>query len=221
MAIYTVQSRTLRHVPSYNDYLWLGINTSNTLTLSSGAYPYFTAGPAVLADASYFTVNGNGNMYVKNAAGSYSVSTAVANDYGINWSNLDSSLTSNVLSSAYPSTQSLTRWASPSDGSSLSYIDNLTRYEVNSQVAADWGISSNVVNPSPVDMALLANLPYAKNLGQFVQNEATGMVYYGSGGTYHFVASYSTFVNLGGNISSLVYVYPDFFTGLTQGNTLY
>jgi hypothetical protein len=217
-SVYAVQSAFKRHVPSYDDYLWLGINQSDTLNVGSNiAIPN---GVDILRDGAFFTVQGNQGLYITNGSISYHLPSAtVANDFGIDWSSIRTNLNANVLSSGYPSSTDLSRWVTPSGTSNLIYIANKTQITTNAQSIANWGINPSSQNPSSVDLALLFNVSGSQALGQFVRDETTGKVYYGSGGTYHYVASYSTFISLGGSVKNLINVYPDFFSTLTQGST--
>jgi hypothetical protein len=119
---------------------------------------------------------------------------------------------------AYPSSGTLTRWVKPVTGG-LAYVSNKLLVTVNSTAATNWGINLNMTGASNANLAML-NGTKPQALGNFVSDETTGKVYYGSGGVYHYVASYSTYISLGGGNQPLIQVSPDFFTGLTQGATL-
>jgi hypothetical protein len=155
---------------------------------------------------------------VNNGTSLHIPSTAMADDYGINWSNIRYNLNPNVLSQGYPSAGDLTRWVIPTGGS-LSYVSSQTLVSVNSSAAAAWGITQSGQPVTNMDLAGLYNVTNTRSLGQFVLNEDNGGVYYGSGGTYHYIASYNTFVNLSGLSAPLIGVHSDFFSGLTQGST--
>ena len=217
--IYAVQGGVIRHVPTYDDYVWLGINSSNTMILGNEAYSSLVLGPDILHDGVFFTVTNNPGLYITNGTASYHVpSLAIAGDYGIAWNNVRNNLNPNVLSQGYPSNSDLSRWIVPSSGV-VSYVANKNLISVGSSAASQWGINTNSSNYQQVDQAVIFNVPGRFALGQFVEDETTGGVYYGSGGTYHYVSTYSTFVNLGGSLKTILGVYPDFFTGLTQGST--
>jgi hypothetical protein len=217
-AIYVVQNATERHVPTYDDYVWLGINPSNTLALDAASASGIPSGTDILRDGSFFTVTNNPGLYATNASSSFHIpSIAMANDFAIDWSNIKLNLGPAVLSQAYPSVGDLTRWVK--SGGNLSYVTNKTLVTVSPTAAANWGISLSSQPASTVNSALLFNLRGTQPLGQFVRDETTGGVYYGSGGSYHYIASYATFIALGGLKTPPTDVYPDFFSSLTQGST--
>ncbi len=217
--IYVLQSGTVRHVPSYDDYLWLGIQPSNTMN--------FTPNPEILPEASdilrdgaFFTVQGNGGLYMTNGSGSLHIPSAdMATTLGVNWPTVRYNLNPNVLSQAYPSGGDLSAWVKP-NGSNLSYLAQNALLTINTAAAANWGIDTGTHTASTVDLAGLFGVKNSQALGQFVRDETTGGVYYASGGTYHYVASYATIVNLGGLNNPIPNVAPDFFTGLSQGPTM-
>jgi hypothetical protein len=217
--IFTVGSGTIHHVPTYDDYLWLGINPSNTLVLGSAAGSAMTVGTDALRDGAPFTVLGNGGLYVRNNTGSYHIPTsAMVSDFGIDWSAIRTNLSPADLSAGYPSAGDLTRWVHPG-GTGLGYVENQTLLTISSTAASNWGIDLTTHPASDADLALLYNVPKTQALGNFLRDETTGQEYYASGGAYHLISTYSTFVALGGTQTPIINVYPDFFTGLTQGSS--
>lgn len=217
--VYSIQGAAKRHVPSYDDYLWLGMQPSNTLQLAAGAAVNIPSGVDVLRDGAFFTVQGNSGLYMTNGSASYHIpSSQLASDLTINWGNVRYNLDPTVLSQGYPSAGDMSRWIK-SPGRSLGYLSNQTLVTVDPTAATNWGIDTTNHASSSVDLAGLYNVPSMQGLGQFVRDSTTGGVYYGTGGSYHYVASYATIVALGGLKSPIINVYPDFFTGLTQGTT--
>jgi hypothetical protein len=218
--IYVIQSGAKRHVPSYNDYLWLGINPSNTLNVDSYTASTIPNGIDKLRDGAFFTVQNNPGLYMVNGNTSLHIpSSTMANDYGIDWSTIRTNLNPTVLSTAYPSSGDLSRWVNIKSTSNLLYIANENQISISSSAAGNWGITTSAQNPISLDEAPLYNVSSSVALGRFVRNETNGGVYYGSGGTYHYIGSYNTFLSMGGNMQNLINVYPDFFTNLTQGST--
>jgi hypothetical protein len=216
--IYVVQSGTFRHVLTYDDYLWLGIRPSNTLLMTPGGP--VPQGVDIIRDGAPFTVSNNAGLYLTNGSSSFHVpSLAIANDFGVDWANIRSGLNPNVLSTGYPSSRDLSRWVRP-NGGSLAYVANDSLLNLNSSSTTNWGINLNTSSDVNVDSAVLFNLRGSQTLGRFVRDQTTGGVYYGSSGSYHYVTSYNSFVNLGGLNQPVINVYPDFFTGLSQGSDL-
>jgi hypothetical protein len=217
--VYIVQNGKKRHVPTYDDYLWLNINPGNTLNLSSYSGAAIPNGTDILRDGGLFTVTGNPGLYVTNGSTSYHIpSTAAFNDFGFNWGLIHFNLDPSVLSSAYPSGGELTRWVKPTG--TLLYITHGTQVSVDPTAAANWGINTSTHPAAGIHLAGIFNASSSQTLGQLVRNDDNGGLYYGSGGTYHYITSYAEFVSLGGLKNPPLDVYSDFFTGLTQGSAL-
>jgi hypothetical protein len=214
--IYVLQNATKRHIPSWADYVGLGITPSQTLALSNYSGSIIPTGQDMLASGSPFTVVGNANLYiVNNGASIYVPSWTLLMDFGYNYSNIDLGLASNDLSAYVPSANNLSRLVQIGNGN-LYYVVSGSSLAISSSVAQAWGFTNS--DFTLVDPSLLSHT-VPKALGLFVNDVATGCVYYGAGGTYHYIASYSTFVSMGGLKSPLVNVYPDFLSNLAQGST--
>jgi hypothetical protein len=216
-AIYVVQNGALRHVPTYDDYLWLGINLGNTYNISSYTASTMPIGTDILRDGAPFTVVGNPGLYITNGNGSYHIpSGAIFSDYGLNWSSIRYDLAPDVLT-AYPSNGDLPRWVRPIGGNAV-YVTNGTELTISPTIAAAWGINLTSSSDPSIDLAPLATLTQAP-LGQLVRDETTGGIYYGSGGQAHYVSSYATFISLGGLSNPPINVSSDFVGSLTLGST--
>ena len=218
-SIYVVQNQTKRHVPTYDDYNWLGINTGNTLTLSPTTGSEIPTGPDILRDGALFTVAGNPGLYVVNNSQSYHVpSTSIFNDYGFNWSLIHYNLDPALLTNTYPSQGELSRWVHPAGGN-LTYISGKRTVTIDTSTAQQWGINLSDPNYPSMDLAPLIGAANPQPLGQFIEDTSTGGLYYGSGGSAHYIASYSTFVNLGGLHANVIQVSHDFLAATTAGST--
>lgn len=217
--IYVVQNGSKRHVPTYDDYLWLGINATNTTAISPYTAAQINNGPDILREGGLFTVVGNPGLYVTNGLGSFHIpNTDTFNDYGFNWSLIHFNLDPTVLSNGYPSQGELGHWIHPAGGN-LAYVTTKQLLVIGTTVAQQWGV--NLGNGAYPSMGLAALTGTStKNLGQFVQDRTTGGIYYGSGGTSHYVASYNTFVSLGGLQSYVPLVDHDFLSGMPAGAVL-
>lgn len=216
--IYVIQNAAKRHVLTNDDYLWLGINSNNILNITSFTASNIANGPDIIRDGGLFTVSNSNNLYITNGAASFHIpSSDMFDDFGFSWNLVHYNLNPSILS-AYPSGGDLARWVKPYGGS-LSYITNKKQVTINSAAASNWGIDLNMAGISNTNLALLFNTT-SQPLGKFVSDKTTGKVYYGSGGSYHYIASYNTYVSLGGLNEPLIKVSPDFFSNLTQGSTL-
>jgi len=216
--IYVMQGGAKRHVPTYDDYLWLGINSSNTLNISAFSTANIPTGTDILRDGGLFTVAGDPGLYLVNGSSSFHVpSVNMFNDFSFNWGLIHSNLASSLLT-AYPNSGDLSRWVRPTAGN-LTYVSHGTKVNVDATAAGNWGIDVGTHPAADVHLAGLFNIAHSQTLGQIVRNDDNGGLYYGSGGTFHYIASYNTFVSLGGLKNPPVDVYSDFFTGLTQGST--
>jgi hypothetical protein len=217
--VFVLQNNTLRYVPTPDDYNGLGINPSNTVSLSANAISTIPSGPDILRDGAAYTVSGSGALYITNNNTSlYVPSVSMANDYGINWGTIRFNLSPNVLSTGYPSAGTLSRWAT-SGGGGLGYITNSTIANVGSTAASQWGINTTSQPAVTLDYASLYNIKGAEPLGQFVLDTDNGGVYYGTGGASHYIASYNAFVNLGGTTANVIKVSNDFLSAMPAGYT--
>ncbi|HET7060329.1 MAG TPA: hypothetical protein VFH99_03390 [Candidatus Saccharimonadales bacterium] len=215
--IYIVQGGTKRHVLTYDDYLWLGINSGNTLNLSSFSGSNIPAGNDIIRDGGLFTVTSNSGLYLTNGAASFHMpSAAMFSDYGFNWGFIHYNLDPATLSNAYPSSAELSRWVKPE--STLMYVTHGRSLVVDSAAATNWGINTGSHPSSNIHLAGLFNVQ-SQAMPRIVHNVDNGGLYYGSGGTYHYITSYGAFLALGGP-NATVDVYSDFFTGLTQGTDI-
>ncbi len=215
--VYVLQNNKLRYVPTPEDYYGLGLNPSNTVTLSGNAISTIPLGPNLLRDGAAYTVNGHGELYITNNNTSlYVPSVSMALDYGVNWSAIRFNLNPNMLSSGFPSAGNLKRWVKPG-GTGLSYITNRNIVNVNATAASQWGININTVPATTLNSATLFNTSGTVQLGQFVRDTQNGGMYYATGGASHYIEAYSAFVNLGGTTANIINVSDDFLSAMPAG----
>lgn len=218
--VFVVQNNKLRYVPTPDDYNGLGINPGNTANLSANAIGTIPSGPNILRDGAAYTVSSNGALYITNNNTSlYVPSVSMALDFGVNWGAIRFNLNPNMLGgTGYPSAGNLTRWVKPG-GSGLDYITNRNIVNVNATAASQWGINTTTQPATTIDSAALYNTTGTVPLGQFVRDTQNGGMYYGTGGTAHYIAAYSAFVNLGGTTAHITNVSDDFLSAMPAGYT--
>lgn len=215
--VFVLQNNTLRYVQTAEDYYGLGINPGNTVNLSANAISTIPAGPNILRDGAAYTISGA--LYIANSNTSlYVPSVSMALDFGINWGAIRFNLSSNVLTSGYPSAGTLTRWVKPG-GSGLAYVTNRSTVNITSAAAGIWGINTTTQPATTINSASLFNATGSATLGQFVRNVDDGGMYYGIGGASHYIEAYSAFINLGGATANIINVHSDFLSATPRGYT--
>lgn len=210
-AVYLLQNGQKRHVPSWDNFVGLGLTFPRLLPLNDSTLTQFPDGPDVLASGSLFQTNAG--VFMVDGANSWHVPTyPFFKDFGLNVGDIDHN---NNLGATYPSLGELSALISDS-GSNRFLVNAGSRLGISSDAATNWGIA-------PSDYVQLGGgainrLGSGKPLGRFFQHN--GGVYYGSGGQKHYVQSFGTFVALGGDLANLPSVSDDFFNRLPTGSNI-
>ena len=180
------------YVQSYDDYIALGINNSNTTSLRLNKVSGTTQGSDALPDGKVLGLQ-DGNLYVVNARNLLHIANPdVFSAYGFNWNNIP----------AYPASTTTDYPISP--GNLIYGVTPDYRYllpsgahmlQLAQTLAADFGL--NTTPFTSIGFAV-AKSAAPTTMSRFMYNADNGKIYYASGGAIHYVATYEAFVGYGG-----------------------
>jgi hypothetical protein len=214
-AVYALGSDAKKHhVPTYEDYLALGIN-GNTTALNASNLSVITNGNDAFGSGKIIGVSGQPDLYVINGQTALHIPNPdTFNLFGFDWSKIytyDSSIFSD-----YPQSGELGKIRS-SDGS-YSMMLARWRLSLSSQAATDFGLKKNLfVN---VSSQVTKHLTVGINLSRFLYNQSNGKIYYASGGALHYVQNYSSFVAYGGLSTPATKINSDFINNFLIGQNI-
>lgn len=202
------------HVPTYDDYLALGVN-GNSTALNATNLSVIPSGNDALGSGKIVGIIGQPGLYVINGQTALHIPNPdTFNLFGFDWGKIytyDSSIFSD-----YPQSGQLDKIRS-SDGS-YSVMFSKWRLSLSSRMAVDFGLKTNsfISISSQVTKHLEAGVIVSK----FLYNQGNGRIYYASGGALHYIQNYSSFVAYGGLSTPATTVNSDFISNFFIGQNI-
>ncbi len=205
--VYLLENGVKRHVPSWNNFVGLGLVFPQLLPLQHSTLAQIPDGKDKLAEGALFQTNAG--VFMVDGNGSWHIPTyPFFKDFSLNVDDIDYS---NTIGTVYPSHGELSTMVS--DGTNKYLFNNGQRLPLSATTMSDWGVpAGSFVQLGNNDVL---RLPTGKALGKFFLHN--GGVYYGSGGQKHYVQTFSSFAALGGDMGNLPAVSDDFFNALPSG----
>jgi hypothetical protein len=196
--VYLMQNGTLDYVPSYNDYVELGVNSSNTTDLSDDITSDLVRGIDAYGDGSLIGFSGNPTVYVVSNHSLLAIpNPGVFNNYGFNWNDIEQA--SSNIETTYPVINGDAGLTILPNNDYYIGDTNISYYLTPAQ-AIDYGLLTSTFVHVPGNVT--TNLTDT-NLSKFLYDSNNGKIYYASGGAIHYVSSYASFVAYGGTTSSV------------------
>lgn len=215
--VYKLTSTGLHYVPTWDDYLALGINSGNTTLLLPDKVSGITRGNDALGDGVVIALqNDNQSIYVINNGQTTHIPDAnTFNAYGFDWNNV--LVYPSTITNDYPMAASALSSAIANDSTYFA-VGNGTLYKMSPAMAADYGAINSHFGSITTQTARKSN---AQILSRFMYNTDDGKIYYASGGAVHYVATYSAFVAYGGPSSPIANVNNGTISLFTIGQPVY
>jgi hypothetical protein len=199
---YYLNNGKKHHITSISDLSILQSSLGAASSISSNKINSITSGSNYLSDGTLVSIqDGTGKIYVvNNQTLTYIPNPAVFNEYGFNWSAIQSYPT--TLLSDYPldTSEGLTN-SIASDGTHY-FMGSSGLYQLPSALAKDFGaIDASFV---PINKQIVTNS--SPVVSRFLYNTDNGRIYYASGSAIHYVATMSAFAAYGGTAHSPIAV---------------
>lgn len=212
-AVYVLENGQKRLVPSWDNFVGLGLQMSQLLPISSYTASQIPSGPQKLANGMTF-VTGTG-IWVVSGQQKFHMPKW---DYFTYLSLNPGLMTSNQanLESAYTGTDELSVLVKNSSGAKY-VLQNGTRLTVDSSTQAAWGIADNSF--VQLNDSILSRLPIVGSLKNFVNNPSGGLFYANNGQKRH-ILSFQSYINLGGNSSNTPVVDSSFLNASPNGSDI-
>lgn len=192
--IYLITGGVKRHITTYEDLLRIGVDLSAVVSLTPDGGAALPDGPPILPEPTVYNVTGSSKIDVTNGNVSLHIPDGTTfNAYNFSWTHIRPADT--ALVAGYPESEDLSTLVKDWAGQAF-YVDAGHRYAIMASDTTNWGL-----NPSSftqvVGGGLLSGVSPA-SLTRLICNRDDGRIYYGSGGSRHYVTSYATYLSLGG-----------------------
>lgn len=197
--VFKLSNGSRHYVPTWNDYLALGITDSTTTNLQQDKVSDIPQGNDALGDGIVVALQSdNQGLYVVNKGQITRIPDPnTFNTYGFSWN--DILVYSNSILTDYPLAASSLSSAQATDGTYF-VVGNGAMYKMSPAMAADFGANNSSFQSITNQTARNSR---ALILSRFIYNTDNGRIYYASGGALHYIATYSAFVAYGGNRSPM------------------
>lgn len=197
-SVFLLENQQKRSVPTWNDFVGLGLKIQNLVTINDSTAALFTDGPNKLANGSLFQTSG-GLFVVSQQQKLHFRSWPYAQDFGVDISRIQNGPEN--LSSAYPGSSELSAYIQTLSGQKF-IITNQTKLVLSAGLVSDWGLGGQTFQV--VSDEVIAKIRFTSTFTKFfVYND---MIYYGNGGCKRHVLSYATYQALGGNSSNTPHI---------------
>lgn len=215
--IYELNSTGLHHVPTWDDYLALGVYSGNTTNLLPDKVSGITQGNDALGDGVVIVLqnDSNGIYVINNGQTTHIPDANTFNAYGFSWNNI--LLYPSTITNDYPTAASALSSAIAND-STYFVVGNNTMYKMSPSMAADYGAINSNFGSISTQTVRKSN---AFILPRFMYNTDDGRIYYASGGAIHYIATYSAFAAYGGTRSPIASVNNAAVNLFTIGQAVY
>jgi hypothetical protein len=215
-SVYVLSGGSKHHVPTYADYVSLGINANNTTDINPDIMASVTQGVDALGDGTLIGIVGNPAIYVVNNQQLLHIPDPATFDcYGFNWSNISSY--SNSITSGYPISAGQMQLTQTTDGN-YNYCYGGSHLLITASQAVSFGLNTSVAQS--ISSQVSANFQAAIDVTSFFYNSDNGKIYYGSGGALHYVSDYQSFVAYGGTKIKSIAVNTNFIDNFTVGQDI-
>jgi hypothetical protein len=194
--VYLISSDGQKHyVPSYDDYVSLGINSQNTTSISPDVMSSVTQGADAFGAGKLVGISGTSKIYVVSFHKLVHITDpGTFNAFGFDWSKI-ASYPSSILTD-YPEDGVLT--ATLSYDGNFNFVIGSQRLKMSLPMAIDYGLKTNQFKS--IEKPVSSRLNNGQAVNRFLYNQDDGKIYYASGGALHYVSSYQAFVAYGGLI---------------------
>lgn len=191
--IYSLSNGSKHYIPTWSDYLALGVNSQNTTGLQPDKLSVVTQGNDALGSGIVISIQGDAQkLYViNNGHTTWIPDPNTYNSYGFSWGGILTYPTS--ILDDYPLAS--TPLVSGVANGNYYIIGNGSMYTLSSSNASDFGVIGS--HFQSIDMQLVKNSK-TSTLSRFLYDTDNGKIFYASGGAIHYVATYSAFVAYGG-----------------------
>lgn len=192
--IFQLSNSKKHYVPTWSDYLALGINYSNTTSLLPDKTSAITQGNDALGDGIIITIQSDsqGLYVINNGKTTHIPDPNTFNDFGFSWNGILNY--PDTILNDYPLASLPLSSAIATDGTYY-VVGNRSMYKMSPTMAADFGAINGQFNS--VSNQTVRN-SHAAILSKFLYNSDDGRIYYASGGAIHYVATYNAYVAYGG-----------------------
>jgi len=209
--VYMISGGQKHYIPTYSDYLALGVNSSSVTSVDPSIMDIAPLGSDALGDGKLIGV-GSKIYVVNNHKLLHIPDSVVFGAFGFDWGAIYS-YPSTILND-YPEDSAQLRAVKLTDGS-YSYILNGYRIALSSSMAGAYGLLTSGF--TEVSSLVSKHMSTAIPLSKFMQNVEDGKIYYASGGAIHYVSSYQSFVGYGGLSIPTHLVDSTFLSNFTVG----
>ena len=191
--VYVLSNGNKDYVPTYDDYVSLGINTQNSTNINADIMALVPLGVDAFGDGQLIEITNNNEVYVVDNNQLIGISDPYTFDcYGFNWSKIYPY--NNSITTSYPISGSLQLTQTPNG--KYNYCENGYHLVITPAQATDFGLNTNLAKS--ISGQVSSNFQPAINVTGFFYDINTGKIYYGSGGALHYVSTYQSFVAYGG-----------------------
>lgn len=219
-AIYTVRGGQRNVIASMNDFYALGYSLDNAVPLNEDTISVIPFGSFEVGEGSVFKVVGSSAIYLKGPGSSVYNLQTISQLGQFQLTREDPVLPVAQLS-LYSAPQPLSSFIGTDGSATAQYmLDADTRlWNFGSTQASQWGISSpTLTNMSSTGATMSGLQKTSSSLPQFALYNGT--VYYGSGGVKHPIATYNSYLQLGGNASNTFNATKDFIDAAPTGSIM-
>lgn len=210
-AVYKLEAGTKRHVPSWSNFIGLGLTIPGLLPIANSTLAQIPDGNDILADGSLFLTSTG--IHMVNGNSSYHVPTwDYLSTFNLNTSDM---IQNESLNTVYPSAGELSGAIKTSDGSHYIVVSGTRRFISESTMTA-WGLTDS--NFELMTDKNTSRLSRAADFDKFFIYG--GAVYYYGGGQKHHILSYETYCALGGDMGNLPEITSDVFDAIPLGDPI-
>lgn len=212
--VYYIDNGQKRSVPSWDDFVGLGLSISQLLPISSFTASQIPTGALKLADGSSFEDPASGVWMVSNQNKYHLPAWEYFSHFSLDPSKMHSGQSN--LTASYAGTQELTTLVKSFTGEKF-IVYRGKKISVSESAKNEWGLQdSSFVT---ISETLLAKMPLSGTLGKFAYHQNLGL-FYGSAGTSKHLDSYQSYQNLGGNSSNTPELNIDLFNASPRGSSI-
>lgn len=191
-AVYILENGQKRHIPTYNDFVNLGLSIPNITQLSGYSGDQFTSGASKLADGSLFETTAGGVFVVDNQQKLHIPMYSYFSAFNLKPERRITGLEN--LGTTYPGTSDLSVFVQSDQGEKYIVI-NGNRLIVNSTTLQDWGLAGQAFQT--LTSRILNQINVSGTWSKFmIHNNA---IYYAEGGCKHHILSWESYQSRGGN----------------------
>lgn len=190
-SVFVLENQSKRSIPTWNDFLGLGLNIPGLVRLSDEVLNQFPTGPNKLAEGSLFQTSGG--LYVINQQQKLHFPTwSYAQEYGTNISEIQNGPEN--LNSTYSGNSEISVLVQSTSGEKY-IVNNRTKFKLSGAITQEWGLQNYPFQT--LSNLILGRVPYSSDFSRFFVYD--NQIFYAQGGCKRHVLSYSTYQSLGGN----------------------